>query len=195
MKKMIILIFLLFFGLTTVLSADALFPWELSFMTDEIATSLKPYGNIHPMGKLGLGTLNIFFGMGSYIGGQWVDGLALSVGQILSLGVAAGGLYLTILMYNSMEPIAILLLSLVGLGIVPPMLAIGGLIMYGGYLINGFLYPFGYSFFPLGYSPSYLRYRNETRMDYRRRGRSFDMELIPKPEGIIAKQFTYTISY
>jgi len=84
-------------------------------------------------GKIGMGFLNIFFGLGSWIAGDWQNGLYLTLMQ-------GGGIALTILgseWFNYMGPEKYIIL-----GIFPVLTSITGVCLWAWGVVDGFIVPF-----------------------------------------------------
>ncbi|MCL2443828.1 MAG: hypothetical protein FWD13_10255 [Treponema sp.] len=194
MKKIFLLcVFSLICAIATVgaqeLNSNASFLWELDFLENNPNSGVRNYStgysNFSVGGKLGVGFLNIFLGLGSYISGEWGDGLFLTLFQGGGAGLAFWGYYLITnndLQFGSgrfWRGTGGVFLSCLGVG------------LYGLGIINSFLFLFG-----VGYGgglntfnpPSVDRIRNEQRREERElRRRSWDMNMafLPLPDGYV----------
>jgi len=203
MKKIFIFsILVLIFSVTAVSAqepaANAFFPWELDFTANDsdpdIRTYATGYSRFPIIGKLGIGIINVFFGLGSYVSGEWGDGLFLTLFQGGGIAFAILGLHLYInnhLVFGE---------GRFWRGVGGVFLLCTGVSCYGVGLINSFLFPFG-----VGYGgnksffnpPSVNRINNQRRNDereLRRQNWDINMAFLPLPNGPIG-QIIVSMSY
>jgi len=190
MKKITLFIVLLLFGLITMVSAqelnnNVLFAWDLDFMSDSSASFNNGYSKFPGIVKFGLGFLNIFFGLGSYIAGEIGDAVELTVTQ--GIGVLFAGFGFFAMSY----PTSVLGI-ITGIFFLPYVFAIAGTITYITSAIMGFIAPFREINSRQNSHREHIRREQEQN---KRQNQSFNMTYIPLPEGNIGRRLTYTMSY
>ena len=155
--------------------------WDYSLFSRSSGEDSRPYDGIGSMGKLGIGAANIFLGLGSFLAGEWQDGLSLTIGQGLGIAMFLGGAFL----YSGNKgdyfagQMSLLILSYIGMG--------AGAFVYASYLLNGFTFPFGFSVLPIGASPSVSQSN--------RRNRSFNMTVLPHFDGQAGGRLMFTARF
>jgi len=122
--------------------------WNIDSISDMSGTlNTRGYGSYSGGAKFGFGVLNVFFGLGSYIAGEWGDGLFLTFGELAGIGLTIFGVYLinkheNFKFYGS-EAIILILFP-----IFHPMawsiaVAATGVLTYLTFILEGHLWPFG----------------------------------------------------
>jgi len=144
MKKSIILAVVLLVAGLAVVHAQEIVADEAPVIAVFPQYGMGQMFNVTPMaypsgigGKLGIGILNIFFGLGSYIAGDWPSGLLITAFQ-------GGGIAATALGIWWMSSIDIWT-GIASLGILPLLAlgtTIGGGIVYISGIITGLITPF-----------------------------------------------------
>ncbi|MCL2443453.1 MAG: hypothetical protein FWD13_08330 [Treponema sp.] len=190
MKKIVLFSVLLLFGLITIVSAqelnnNVLFAWDLDFMSDSSASFNNGYSKLPGIVKFGLGFLNIFFGLGSYIAGEIGDGVELTITQ----GV---GVLFTGLGFFAMSFPTSVLGIITGIAFLPYVFAVVGTITYITSAIMGFITPFRQVNSKQNSHSEQIR---REQQENRRRNQSFNVTYTPLPEGNIESRLTYCISY
>jgi hypothetical protein len=204
MKKSVFLYILMLIGLAAVsaeqaldsgvfspeysLGVNTLQMWNFSLMAED-SDAVYGYDKFSIGGKLGIAFGNILFGLGSYIAGEWVDGLVLTLcqGAGIALFFLCGPIYLDVAGRGLLgegvfwKEIGSLIGTLVGIG------------LYGSAIINGFCYPFGFSLIPLGSPPSSGTGNRNTRNS----SRSWNISFFPFPDGNgnVAGHFSFGMSF
>ena len=146
-------------------------------------SNTRGYDNYSFIGKLGIGLLNIPLGLGSYIAGEWKDGLVITFTQICGVGL----IFLGNEILNSLSSAEFGTISLT---------AIAGIVVLGTgvgvvatILLDGILWPYGqYLFFHPPSIPSRWERKRQSQ-------NSFNMMFIPTLDGNLAGQISYTMRF
>jgi len=196
MKKLVFFSVLLLVGVTATVSAqdlntNALFPWELNFMSDASEPSfINGYTKFPGFVKFGLGVLNLFFGLGSYVAGEWRDGLMLTTAHGLSVTCVVGAylFYQTIFTGTAID----FLLIFTGIGLIPVILVVAGVVTYATYAIVGFVLPYREINSRKHSHREHIRREQEQN---RRQNKTSNMGYISLKDENVAGQLTFTLSY
>jgi len=193
MNKKLLLIGLLFIALTNkaIAQQTSFIGFNMNDITfntltemldiSQQASNTRGYGNYSFFGKLGIGLLNIPLGLGSYIAGEWGDGLAITFTQICGVGLV----FLGNEIYKSFSSAEFGTITFTALaGIVVMATGVGTVAMI---ILEGILWPYGQSLF--GRPPSMRKERTRQAQN------SFNMMFIPTLEGNLAGQIEFTIRY
>jgi hypothetical protein len=141
------------------------------------------YDKFGTFGKVALGFGNLFFGLGSFIAGEPLDGLMLLLNYGISGGLVAGGLLLTGVLNPSGSDIGMFVAGGWILPFVGGIMAVAGGYMFVRTLVDAFLYPFR-----LGSPPS-------SNKSIDRPYQNVNVAFIPLPNGNIAGQLSYNIRF
>ena len=146
-------------------------------------SNTRGYGNYSFFGKLGIGLLNIPLGLGSYIAGEWKDGLVITFTQICGVGL----IFLGNEILNSVSSAEFGTITFTAIaGVVVLSTGVG---MVSMILLEGILWPYGQFIFIRPPSiPSRLERTRQAK-------NSFNMMFIPTLDGNLAGQISYTIRY
>jgi hypothetical protein len=135
-KSIILAIVLLTAGLAVVQAQETVTNevTAVQYGTGQMFLNLTPLAYPESVGgKLGMGFLNIFLGLGSWISGDWESGLMITIYQGGGIAVAILG----ISWGTSMDPVEALLF-----GWIPIVLVISGVALWVSGVITGFAAPF-----------------------------------------------------
>lgn len=142
----------------------------------------KSYDDFSGFGKFGLGLLNIPFGIGSYVAGEWRDGLILSFMHSGGIALAVWGVLLFPGNNYSKKGSGSLIISSIVIG--------AGIGLFGLALIEGFAWPFG-SYFAIR-PPSVVR---KARSANKAGNDTLNMMFVPLPNGKAAGMVKYTMLF
>ena len=163
--------------------------WCFGLMLDD-APSAAPrgYAKFPFVAKLGIGLLNVPLGLGSYVAGEWRDGLTLTLLQGGGIALALGSYYYLMKGSKWSSNGFVAFCQIVGLAT----LVGTGASLYCSGVLNGLSFPFGFTLWPLG-----GKLHSSSNARKKKIKRSWDISLIPFPDanGNIAGHLAIKMSY